>query len=123
LNRTGCLSALSSINDDDWWQSRGKEDSKMRDYEVVVILQADLEEAVIAEHLEKIAGWIVAGKGVVTKTETWGKRKLAYLIRKQRDGHYTLFHAQMPPESTSELEHNLRLLEPVLRFMIIAAGE
>jgi small subunit ribosomal protein S6 len=93
----------------------------MSNYEIVLILQPDLDEAVISTALDKVAGWIKDGGGIVTKNETWGKRRMAYSIRKQRDGYYVLLTTQMPPSFTIELERNLRLLESVMRFMITSA--
>jgi small subunit ribosomal protein S6 len=50
--------------------------------------------------------------------DVWGRRRLAYIIRKQREGQYVYLQTQMPPTFTSELERNLRFLEPVLRFIV-----
>lgn len=92
----------------------------MRDYEVVFIVHPDLEETAMGEVVEKVQGWITTGGGEITKVDLWGKRKLAYEIRKQRDGQYVLLEAQMEPKFCLELERNLRLLEPVMRFLIIS---
>ena len=93
----------------------------MRNYEVVIIVQPDFDETAMTAVIEKIKGWITDAGGTVEKVEPWGKRRMAYLIRKQRDGQYVLFHTQMAPTYTIELERNLRLLEPVMRFMITSA--
>ena len=50
----------------------------------------------------------------------WGKRKLAYLIQKQREGQYVLLDITMPAEAVKELERNIRFLEPVMRHMVTA---
>jgi len=50
--------------------------------------------------------------------DNWGKKRLAYLIRKQREGQYFLLTAEMDPALTSELDRNLRFHEPVIRYMI-----
>ncbi len=90
----------------------------MSNYEVVLILQPDLEEAVISTAVDKVTTWIKDAGGSVSKNDTWGRRRLAYAIRKQRDGYYVLLTAQMPPSFIHELERNLRLLEPVMRYMV-----
>lgn len=93
----------------------------MRNYEVVTIIQPDLDETAMSGVIEKIKSWITDGGGSVEKVEPWGKRRMAYTIRKQRDGQYVLIRAQMAPAFTAELERNLRLLEPVMRFLITSA--
>ena len=79
----------------------------MRNYELVCILQPDLEDTAFKE----------AG-GTVDKEDIWGKRKLAYLIRKQSEGQYVLLNIAMPADTTKELERNIRFLEPVMRYML-----
>ncbi len=90
----------------------------MRDYEVVVIIHPDLDETALNGAVEKIKTWIVDAGGTITKVDLWGKRRMAYSINKQREGQYVLVQAQMAPSFTSELERNLRFLEPVMRFLI-----
>ncbi|NPV86061.1 MAG: 30S ribosomal protein S6 [Anaerolineae bacterium] len=92
----------------------------MHKYEVMFIIQADLDEASTQGVIEKVTGWITESGGTVEKVDNWGKRQLAYRIRKQREGVYVLLHVNMPPAFSAELERNLRFLEPVLRFLIIA---
>lgn len=93
----------------------------MRDYEVVIIIQPDLEEAATNAVIDRVKAWIVEGNGNVVKTDLWGKRHLAYAIRKQREGYYVLFQAQMDPTFVSQLERNMKLQEPVMRYMVTAA--
>jgi small subunit ribosomal protein S6 len=90
----------------------------MRNYEIVVVIQPDLDETTVNGILDKINGWITDAGGVVTKKDIWGKRRLAYSIRKQREGVYVLLEIQILPSKTRELERNLLLTEPVLRFLI-----
>jgi small subunit ribosomal protein S6 len=90
----------------------------MRDYEVVFIVHPDLDENAMKVVVEKVQTWITDSGGSIVKTENWGKRRLAYIIRKQREGQYVFIQAQMAPTFTNELERNLRFLEPVMRFLI-----
>jgi len=99
-------------------QTRGKEDSNMRDYEIVTIFQPDLDEALLNANIDKIKSWISDSGGSIEKVDLWGKRRLAYPIRKQLDGLYVLLKVQMAPAFTSELDRNLRFQEPLMRFMI-----
>jgi small subunit ribosomal protein S6 len=91
----------------------------MRDYEVIFIIQSDLDDTARTGIVERVSTWITDAGGSVVKMDDWGKRRLAYSIRKQREGHYVLLHAQMEPASVTALERNIQFLEPVLRFMII----
>lgn len=90
----------------------------MHEYEVVFIAHPDLDETNLNSMIEKIKTWITEAGGNVSKVDKWGKRRLAYAIRKQREGQYVLIKAEMAPAFTSELERNLRFLESVMRFMI-----
>lgn len=90
----------------------------MRTYEVVLIIHPDLDETAVNEAVEKVKSWITTAGGTVSKVDSWGKRRMAYVIRKQRDGQYFLITTEIPPAYTAELERNLRFLEPVIRFMI-----
>ena len=92
----------------------------MREYELVIVAQADLDEAAFAELLSRISGWITDGGGEVTKTDVWGKRRLAYVIRKQKEAQYALLHTKMAPSFGIELERNLRFQETILRFLLVA---
>ncbi|HSV85427.1 MAG TPA: 30S ribosomal protein S6 [Levilinea sp.] len=91
----------------------------MRDYEVVLLIQSDLDDTARAGIAERVSSWITDGGGVVVKKDDWGKRRLAYPIRKQREGHYVLLYAQMDPALVGALERNIRFLEPVFRYMIV----
>lgn len=90
----------------------------MRKYEVVLIFHPELDENALNDALEKVKGWITTAGGTITKVDTWGKRRLAYIIRKQREGIYYLVSAELSPASTTELDRNLRFHEPVIRYMI-----
>jgi small subunit ribosomal protein S6 len=90
----------------------------MRKYELVCIVQPELDETAFNGVVEKVKGWIGEAGGNVDKVEVWGKRRLATTIRKQRDGQYVLLNVSMPSKATAEVERNLRFLEPVMRHML-----
>ncbi len=92
----------------------------MRNYEVVVIVHPDLDENALKALVERIQGWITSAGGTIDKTDMWGKRRMAFSIRKQREGQYVYMETQFAPSFSAELERNLRLNEPVLRFSIIS---
>jgi small subunit ribosomal protein S6 len=101
-------------------QTHGKEVSLMRNYELICIVQPDLDETAFNETVDRVKGWITDAGGKVDKVDVWGKRKLAYLIRKQREGQYVLLNVSLPTEATADLDRNIRFLEPVMRYMLTA---
>jgi small subunit ribosomal protein S6 len=92
----------------------------MRAYELVFIVHPDLDDTAVNEVVEKVKGWITEAGGSVSKVDFWGRRRMAYAIRKQREGNYVLFKVQMEPTFGVTLERNLRFLEPVMRFLVSA---
>lgn len=95
----------------------------MRNYEVAYITDPDLDEASLTALEEKVKGWIEAAGGRIVKVDRWGKRRLAYPIKKRLDGYYYFFHAALPPQASAPLERDLRLSEQILRFMIVLGQE
>jgi small subunit ribosomal protein S6 len=93
----------------------------MREYELVFIVHPDLDETALTDVVEKVRGWITEAGGSVSKVDLWGKRKMAYAIRKQKEGQYVLFRTQLEPSFGATLERNLRFLEPVMRFLLTSA--
>ena len=92
----------------------------MRKYELVCIIQPELDENAFKGAIERIQGWIGDAGGSVDKVDIWGRRRLANHIRKQREGQYVLLNVTLDPKSTAELERNIRYLEPVMRHMLTA---
>jgi small subunit ribosomal protein S6 len=90
----------------------------MREYELVFIVHPELEDSSFKDLVERVKSWITESGGQVSKVDIWGKRKLAYPIRKQKDGQYVLLKTQMSPTFCSQLERNLRFTEPILRFLL-----
>ena len=102
-------------------QSHGKEvKSLMRNYELVCIVQPELDETAFKGVVERVSTWITEAGGSVDKVEVWGRRRLAYQIHKQREGQYVLLNVTLDPKSASGVERNIRYLEPVLRHMLSA---
>lgn len=90
----------------------------MRNYELVCIVQPDLDETAFNEAVDKVKGWVSDSGGSVENVDVWGKRKLAYLIQNQREGQYVLLNISIPADATKELERNIRFLEPVMRHLL-----
>ena len=94
----------------------------MRSYELVCIIQPDLDETAFNGVIDKLKGWVSESGGSVDKVDIWGRRRLAYHIRKQREGQYVLLNVTMQPTATSALERNIRFQESVMRHMLTAVG-
>lgn len=90
----------------------------MRNYEIAYIADPELDEQALAALEDKVKGWVVAAGGEVSKVDRWGKRRLAYPIRKRMDGFYVILDARLPAAASHGLERDLRLTEQVLRYMI-----
>ena len=91
----------------------------MRPYETIFILDPDLEEAQTQTAIEKAKGIITQNKGEILKVEDWGKRKLAYQVKKKAKGHYILIHFIGSSTLVSELERNFRVMDAVIKFQSV----
>jgi len=95
----------------------------MRSYELLFIVHPEVDESAFNELLDKVKGWITDSGGQVDNVDLWGKRRLAYPIQKQIEGQYVLINTQLDPAYCSDLEHNLGLQEPIMRFLLTADGD
>lgn len=95
----------------------------MHDYELVLIAGPQLDDEALATLTQRVAGWITAAKGTVTDTNVWGRRSLAYPIRKQTEGIYVQINFQLNPGASRELDRNLRLDEQIIRHLVIRTDE
>lgn len=91
----------------------------MRDYEVVYIFQSALTPEDIEGKLESYHANLTTGSGQVTAVEHWGRRQLAYPIRKETNGYYVVAQFTAGPELLPELESALKLDEHLLRHLIV----
>ncbi len=91
----------------------------MRRYEVMVILDPELEERTVAPSLDKFLTVITKDGGTVDNVDIWGRRRLAYEIKKKAEGIYAVIDLQAEPAAVAELDRQLRLNESVLRTKVI----
>jgi small subunit ribosomal protein S6 len=94
-----------------------------RRYETVVLIHADQGEPGSKELAARIRTLIEDQGGTVSQVQEWGLRDLAYPIEKQRRAFYLLFEYRASPEGLQEIERNLRLMDPVLRFISVRQAE
>jgi small subunit ribosomal protein S6 len=91
----------------------------MRRYELMVILDPDLEERTVAPSLDQFLGVVRQGGGTVEKVDVWGRRRLAYEIAHKVEGIYALLDVTAEPATVKELDRQLNLNEAVLRTKLI----
>jgi len=92
----------------------------LRHYEIMVILDGNLEERTVAPSLDTyLSNVIRQSGGSVEKLDVWGRRRLAYEINKKTEGIYAVIDLQATPEAVAELDRQLRLNESVLRTKVI----
>ena len=96
----------------------------MQKYETIFIMDPDLQEEQAQATIEKIKGIISQTQGAeLFKVEDWGKRKLAYEVKKKPNGHYILIHFAGPPALLSELHRNFRVMDAVVKFQSVRMDE
>lgn len=91
----------------------------MREYELVMILDPELEDEQASATVERTRQYVTSHGGEVTDVNPWGKRKLSYPIRSRTEGNYVVTRLRMEPSQTAELESTLRLSEEVLRHLLV----
>jgi len=91
----------------------------LRHYELMVILDADLEERTIQPSLDQFLGVIRQGGGSVERVDVWGRRRLAFEIDKKVEGIYAVIDLRAEPAAVQELDRQLNLNESVLRTKVI----
>ena len=92
-------------------------------YETIFVLDASLDDHAIEKEIEKMEGLITSHKGRVTKTEKWGKKRLAYPIKKKVQGYYTLIYFEGDGNIVPELERSYKLNESCLRYLTVVSEE
>jgi small subunit ribosomal protein S6 len=91
----------------------------MRDYELGIIIHPDVDQSDVTEAVDQVGQYLSAGGGEVASVDVWGRRRLAYPIRKQKEGTYVFLQTQLDPQAIKELERTLQLNEQILRYLLI----
>jgi small subunit ribosomal protein S6 len=91
----------------------------MRQYELMIILDPEVDERTVAPSLDKFLSVITTGGGAVDKVDIWGKRRLSYEIAKRSEGIYAVVDMKATPALAQELDRQLGLNESVLRTKLI----
>ena len=89
-----------------------------RKYELMFVASPDLEDEALDNTLQRVQRYLEAADANIASFKSWGMRRLAYTLRGKRDGRYYVVHFTANPQAISELDHDLRLVDGVLRHLI-----
>ena len=91
----------------------------MNKYELVLVVNAKLEDEARAATVEKAKEYVTRFGGTITNVDDWGKRRLAYEIQKMREGYYYFIQFESDSETPGEIEQRVRIMENVIRYLCI----
>lgn len=92
-------------------------------YELMVILQPEIDERQVAPNLDKFLKVITNDGGTIENVDIWGRRRLAYEIQKKNEGIYAVVNFTATSETTQELDRQLKLNESIMRTKVLRAEE
>jgi small subunit ribosomal protein S6 len=95
----------------------------MRHYELGFILHPEVEQSDVTQTVDRVGQYVTSGGGEVASVDVWGRRALAYPIRRQNEGTYVFLQVHIEPQAILELERNLKLDEEVLRYLLLRLEE
>lgn len=95
----------------------------MNQYELALVINGKLTEEVRDEALEAVKATIERFGGKIAKVDDWGRRRLAYEIQKVREGFYYFITFDAEADSPAQIEQRVRIMETVLRFLIVKVEE
>jgi small subunit ribosomal protein S6 len=98
-------------------------ENAVRHYEIVVILDPTIDERKVEPSLEKYLNVIRNGGGTVESVDVWGRRRLAYEVKKNAEGIYVILSVQSDPATVKEFDRQLGLNESVLRTKVMRPGK
>lgn len=91
----------------------------MRKYEIVVIIDPDVDERQVSPLMDKHLKTVTDGKGTVDNVDVWGRRRLAYEIRKKSDGIYVVLNVTAEPAVVKEMDRLMTIDEQIMRTKVM----
>ena len=91
----------------------------MKRYELCLVVSAKVDDEVRLATLEQVKEYITRFGGTIVDVDDWGKKKLAYEIQKMSEGYYYFIHFDAEPTVPGELEHRVRIMENVIRYLCV----
>jgi small subunit ribosomal protein S6 len=95
----------------------------LRDYELVVVLSPEIADDVVNESLDRLQQAITTRGGEVVDVNHWGRRRMAYPIKRHLEGNYVVSQIRFDPAQVEGLESSLRISDEVIRHLIVKTGE
>ena len=95
----------------------------MRIYEIMFIVRPELPDEELDRIISQVEGVVTSTGGTVQKAEKWGRRRLAYDVKKCREGHYLLFTIESDPGTVREFERRLKVSDQVVKFLTVRVDE
>ena len=91
----------------------------MNKYELALVVSAKLEDEARDAVVERAKGFITRYDGTITEVEEWGKKRLAYEIQKMHEAYYYFIHFEAPSTAPAEIESHVRIMDNVLRYLVV----
>ena len=97
----------------------------MREYEVTIIINSNLDDEARNEIIERVEGWLTPDEEGAEKPAIhhWGQRSLAFPIKKQTDGYYVFYEVTLDPQQMHNVEREILYVEDILRHLVVRKGE
>jgi small subunit ribosomal protein S6 len=95
----------------------------MRNYEIIFIVRPDITEEDVDKLIAQMEGVVAGSGGKLEKVEKLGRRRLAYRVRKQREGIYVLFRLQGSGDTVKEFERRLKVIDTVIKYLSVRIDE
>jgi len=91
----------------------------LREYECMLILPAEADEALVTTAVERITKVIAPSGGEVTKLDRWGRKRFAYELARQTEGYYVVVQFKAEPATQQELDRTLKIADEVIRHKVM----
>ena len=95
----------------------------MNKYELALVVNAKIEDDARAAVVEKAKEYVTRAGGTITEVEEWRKKKLAYDVKKNKEGYYVIFTFEAKPDSIDELERVYRIDDNIIKFIVVRKDE
>jgi small subunit ribosomal protein S6 len=101
----------------------GRAEVTVHEYELVVVMNPEIPEEDVPAAVDRVTAAVTSRGGEVDSVQPWGRRKLAYPIRRHLEGNYLLTNIRLDPARAHELESNFMISEDILRHLLIRKDE
>jgi small subunit ribosomal protein S6 len=95
----------------------------LRTYEALYIISTSIEDDGIQTIVNDVESLVTKQGGTIVRSENWGRRKMAYEVKKQSEGNYVLLRFQASPEFVARLESYFKLSEAIIRYIVVHFDE